>query len=765
MNVSDAPLRIAHRIQLLGKVQGLGVRPAIARLATDLGLAGGVRNTSQGLEIDIEGPAEVVADFEGKLPSVLPSACVLQSCLTTPARYAERIGFDIDHGVSGGRLGTPVPTDIATCPACLAEARDPAQRRSGYPLISCTACGPRYSLIRRMPYERRDTALAEFQLCGACDAEYASPSDRRFHAQTTGCTDCGPNVWATGAGGRALGTRESAHLTAVGALRQGHVVAVKGVGGYQLLCDAGNELAVHRLRQRKSRPSKPFAVLVGSIALADQIAHVDETERRLLRDSSNPIVLLKSSGSAGIAPSVHPDLDSIGILLPTTALHDRLAREFGRPLVCTSGNVEGEPLEFDVESAERTLAPIADLWLHHDRTIERPIDDSVVRVIAGRPVTLRLARGLAPLPLDLPPGPPLVALGGHQKSAIAWCNGAQCALGPHIGDLETLSSRQRFLEHVSSIEALYGFTPEALVHDRHPDYFTTRLATECGMPTLAVPHHFAHIAAGMLENGLLDRTVLGIAFDGTGFGTDGTIWGGEILLARGVGRMDRIASLRPFSLPGGEAAIREPWRTAVSLLSQVLSREVLTELRFDGVAPAPLGSLLQLLERPGLSLVTTSAGRLFDAAAALILSITVSQFDGQPAMWLEATADPCESGAYPLPVAPGRIAQLDWRPLFAALWDDRLRQTNPGTMAMRFHRGLASGIARFIRSHPELPVVLSGGVFQNRLLTELLLEELDGDPRVHLPGRIPPNDGGLAAGQLAYALGQRDWIRGLSGPQ
>ncbi len=747
-----APPEVTLRVHLSGRVQGLGVRPAVARLARNLGLAGSVRNSMGGVEIDIQGQAHAVAEFQARLASALPTACQVFRWETHPIPSLPQGEFLIERDAVEGPLSAVVPLDTAVCRECLAENRDPRNRRGGYALISCAACGPRYSVLRRMPYERDHTTLAEFPLCPACRGEYTAPEDRRFHAQTTACPECGPVVWGSDARGRTLGNGAAAVAAAVAALRAGRIVALRGMGGYQLLCDAASETAVARLRDRKRRSAKPLAVLVASLAKAARLVELDECARRTLAEPSNPIVLCPARGGGVLAPSIHPGLKTLGVLLPTTALHDQLAREFGGPLVCTSGNREGDPLEAEPGGAERRLAGIADVWLHHDRPIARPIDDSVVRIMAGRAVTIRLARGWAPLVLDVPAGPPLLALGGHQKAAVAWCNGVQCALGPHVGDLETLAVRERFLEHCRQIQELYRFSPVGCVHDPHPDYFTTQAATQWGVSSRVVQHHQAHIAAAMLEHGLLDRPVLGFAFDGTGLGTDGTLWGGECFVARGVAAMERIAHVRPLALVGGEAAIREPWRVAVSVLREAVGRGELVRRGVCGVESSRVERLLKVLERPRLCLWTTSVGRLFDAAAAVILTIEVARFDGEPAMRLEAAADPAATGRYPLPLIPASPAQLDWRPLFAALWRDLLAGEEPGVMAMRFHRSLAAGMAAVVRRYPGWPVVLGGGVFQNRLLTELLLEELDGGARLHLPGRIPPNDGGLAAGQLIVAL-------------
>lgn len=747
-----APDRTALRLQLAGRVQGLGVRPAIARLAQRLDLTGSVRNTMRGLEIEIEGSPEDVASFPVQLPAALPAGCVVREQRAAPIPVAARAVFEIERDNADGPLTTLVPPDTSLCSECLAESQDRADRRFGYPLISCAACGPRYSVIRRMPYEREDTSLAEFPLCDGCADEYTSPDDHRFHAQTTACSACGPNVWAVSAAGQTIGVRDEAIAAALTALRDGGIVAVRGIGGYQLLCDAADERAVTRLRVRKSRPAKPLAVLVSSLAAANEIAILNNAERNAIANSANPIVLLRRRHSDALAPPIHPGLNTVGVILPTTALHDQLARGFGRPLVCTSGNREGDPLEYEPAAAERNLAGIADLWLHHDRPIERPIDDSVVRVIAGRMVTIRLARGLAPLSLELPAGRPLVALGGHQKAALAWCNGTQCVLGPHIGDLETLGARERFLQQLDGIQQLYRFTLRGFAHDRHPGYFTSRWAADGRLPRQEILHHHAHVAAGMLEHGFLDEPVLGVAFDGTGLGADGDVWGGEFLLAHSLTRMERIAHLRPFVLPGGEIAIREPWRVAVSLVRQSVGDEAVLELGIGAIGRDRVTSLLPLLERSRLNVVTTSAGRLFDAAACLILGIGDAHFDGEPAMRLEDAADLADQVRYPFPLTEDSPQQLDWRPLFAAIISDRRMRTSPGAISMRFHRALAAGIAAVVRRHPGLPIVLGGGVFQNRLLTELVVAGLGGTRRLCLPGTIPPNDGGLAAGQLAIAL-------------
>jgi hydrogenase maturation protein HypF len=747
----DAGDTTARRLILAGGVQGLGVRPAIYRFASGLGLSGTVRNSARGVEIEVEGPRVQVALFEDRLPGVLPAEACVSKIASTIASPVGRAGFAIVNEAADDPLSTCVPVDRAVCSECLHEITERGDRRHNYPFTSCTLCGPRYTVVRTMPFERDDTAMDQFPLCEDCRREFRRPRDRRFHAQTIACPQCGPTIRS-----RIVGRKSELHgaeaiKEAVKYLAAGKIVAMRGLGGYQLLVDATNEPAVERLRERKGRRAKPLAVMVRSTEVAERLADLNDTELACLANSTGAIVIATRRTTNSLAKAVNPCLDTVGLMLPTTPLHALVADSFGRPLVCTSANDEGNPLQFDEVAANQQLAAVCDVWIHHDREIVRPIDDSVVRCIAKRPVTMRLARGIAPLPLDLPAMTPTIALGGFLKAAAAWSNGNQAVLGPHIGDQQSLASRERFVAHLADMQQLYRFRPELLVHDMHPEYFATQWAQQQGVPTLAVQHHHAHVAAGMLEHGWLDRTVLGVAWDGTGYGTDGTIWGGEFLVCTSSG-FDRVARLRPFSLPGGEAAIREPWRIAVSICSQLnLHLDDLKWLEWN-VNPRMVESVTQIVDRPQLSPVTSSAGRLMDAAAALILGIDRADFDGQAAMRLEAAADRNASSCYPFSPSDERLAELDWRPLFVAMLDDQRRGTDPQKIAMRFHRSLAQGIVLICRRWNALPIVLSGGVFQNKLLTELVAEMMDGESQpLGLPGVIPPNDGGLAAGQLVIA--------------
>lgn len=744
----------ACQIQMIGTVQGIGLRPAFARLAEFYQLRGWVANEMGGVRAVIEGPSQPIAEFLDRLRDQLPQEarqCKLVVSETV-ASHAPR--FEIRSStMSENSPGTSIPRDVVVCGECLKEVQSAENRRSRYPFTSCASCGPRLTIVTAMPFERQNTEMASFRLCAHCRDEYRNPSDRRFHAQTIACPDCGPQVWATDRTGAVLARNDAAVSLVVRTLLKGQIVAVRGVGGYQLVCDATNERAIVELRTRKRRPSKPLAVMVETVRDAERLAAVDNAGRQALLDSANPIVLLPARSGGGLPGSIHPGLADIGLFLPTSPLHWLLVHDCGCPLVVTSGNVEGNPLETDPEAAQQGLANIADIWLHHDRSVRHSLDDSVVRIIAGRAVTLRLGRGLAPLPLDISNSSQahVLAAGGHQKGAMAWVNGEQAVLGPHIGDLDHLETRHRYERQAEQFESLYRVRPELWVHDLHPDYFSTRWCRSQSVRHLAVQHHHAHIVAGMLEQGWIEREVLGVACDGTGYGPDGTIWGGEFLRATVQG-FERVAHIRQFPLIGGELAIREPLRVAAALLQQTISRgqsdrrihpeEQLARERFQAV-----------LENPRLSLRTSSAGRLFDGVAALILGVTRADFEGQPAQLLEAVSDRSELQRYQFSLEAGQVKVIDWRPVVQQILDDRCEGVTPAAMAMRFHRGLAQIIATVGRDYRQLPIVLGGGVFQNRLLVELLVENLSQHPQpIGLPGIIPPNDGGLAAGQLAIGI-------------
>lgn len=800
----------AEHLVLRGRVQGFGVRPAIARLAGESALAGSVCNTAEGVRIEIEGPESAVRTFGDRLIGALPPGAVVERLERSRGVATGRGGFRIEDSRVAGPMAAVVPTDRASCPRCFAEVHQRQDRRFRYPFTTCTACGPRYSIIDAMPYDRQRTSMNAFDLCDDCGREHDDLHDRRLHSQTNACPSCGPCVWLMG-GGVESGLRgDEAIDRAVAAIGRGLIVGLKGIGGYQWLVDATDAAGVRRLRGIKGRPSKPLAVMVADLqtatslgfggqasAVSDEQAVVSDeqaaerggefatAERQWLRSPANPIVILRRREEFDWAVPVCGALKTIGVMLPSTPLHDLLARRCARPLVVTSGNLEGDPIEFETPGDASVGRPDLggdtavtgegpDVWLEHDRRIARPIDDSVVRVAAGHAIGIRLGRGLAPYALDIPTemlkaaegGGPLLAVGGHQKVAVSVYNGAQAVLGPHLGDLETLAARQRFERHVDSFCELYQMRPGMLVHDRHPDYFTTRWAGERGLPTFAVQHHHAHVVAMMIEQRWLDREVLGVAWDGTGYGDDGTIWGGEFLVA-GPRSYRRVGHLLPFPLVGGELAVREPWRVAVSLVHQTLGAEAASRLRFDGIDPVTVGRLVSMLGRPadrcdGPVRRTTSVGRLCDGVAALVLGVAKNGHDGQAATLLESACDveaegvDEAEGGYVIPLIDDAMIRCDWRPMIEAIVADLAAGIDGGVIACRFHRGLARSIHEMSRRFADLPLVLAGGCFQNRVLVEAVVEGDTGARRpLGIPGIIPPGDGGLSAGQLAVAIARR----------
>lgn len=756
MNATFAPIevRAARRCLLVGKVQGVGLRPAVYRLATQLGLCGEVRNVSEGLLIEIEGPVERIEEFVDTLPENLPAGASLDDVRLEAMPATERDEFVIAENIDEGVPAVVAPSDRAVCRECLEEARQSGgERRRRYPFVSCTSCGPRYSILTRLPFGREATSMAAFPLCSACRAEYGDTDDRRFHAQTNACAVCGPQCWLTDANGLLIGG--SWLETVLAALRHGKLVGNKGVGGYQILGDAADVRVVRLLRQRKNRPLKPFALLVASIEHAEAIAELNAVERQALSDPANPIVLCRVRSHSGIPDEVHPGLDTLGLLLPTTPIHYLIASEFRKPLLCTSANREGDPLEIDASGVEQRLAGYCDLWLHHDRRIVRPLDDSIVRIMAGRVAVMRLARGYAPLRLKMPSNMVALACGGHQKGAIAWANGRQAALGPHLGDFESLLTRERFIDAIGDCQRLYQLPVSCWIHDAHPDYFPTRWVQEQPDRKIGVWHHHAHVAAAMIEHHLLNREVLGVSWDGTGLGPDGSIWGGEFLIAT-VRGFRRFAHLRPFPLPGGTAAVREPWRVAAVLLNDAIGFDA-TNNTLRRIGKERLAAVLAIAKNRRLSPSSTSAGRLFDGISALLLETDNAGYDGRPAMLLETVCNPREQGNYSIPIWRGETLEIDWRPLVAGLVADLESGKPPSDLAMRFHRSLARAIVEVGSLAPNLPILLSGGVFQNRVLVECVLDEWQRHPQCRsrflgLPGMIPVNDGGLAAGQLAIGM-------------
>jgi hydrogenase maturation protein HypF len=763
-----APIVIqrAH-IVIRGAVQGVGFRPFVYRLATELDLQGWVLNSSEGVFIEVQGARDILEVFLLRLEAEKPARSFIQSLEFAYLDPVEFAGFEIRSSSSGGARNTLVLPDIATCPDCLAEILDPADRRYRYPFTNCTNCGPRFTIIESLPYDRGNTSMKRFALCPECRHEYEDPLDRRFHAQPTACPVCGPRLELWNASGQIQAQGDEALLAAAAAVRAGLIAAVKGLGGFHLVADGRNHEAVERLRARKRREEKPLALMYPSIDAVRKHCDVSRLEERLLLSPESPIVLLRRNSAelrdGQIASSVAPGNPYLGVMLPYTPLHHLLLRELAFPIIATSGNLSDEPICIDEREALQRLKGVADVFLVHDRPIVRHMDDSIVRVMLGRELVLRRARGYAPLPLSLrQPAPAMLAVGGHLKNTIALAVRNNVFISQHIGDLETPEAAEAFHKVIASFYDLYETRPEIVVTDMHPDYLSTRFAQSCSQPLVTVQHHYAHIAACMAENELEDP-VLGVSWDGTGYGLDGTIWGGEFLLADKSSFL-RIAALRSFRLPGGASAIKEPRRTAIGVLYEIFGDRL-----FDRCDLRPLQAfsrveaavLHQMLNKRVNSPLTTSAGRLFDAVASLSGLRQKVSFEGQAAMELEFAITEEEAGTgYPYALTTRKLAPedreliiIDWEPMILALSADLSRGVPIGAVSARFHVSLAEMIVAVARRVGLEKVALSGGCFQNRFLTERTVRRLEAEGfRPYWHQRIPPNDGGIALGQIAAVL-------------
>lgn len=749
----DEP-RVRQQLRLVGMVQGVGFRPFVHRLATACGLAGWVRNSSSGVTVEVEGPEARVKEFVRRLETDAPPHAKVYEMECVCREPEGATGFAILPSEADAATAPFVLPDLALCDACRSELFDPNDRRYRHPFITCTHCGPRYTIVAKLPYDRPNTSMARFAMCDACRSEYENPDDRRHHAQPIACSECGPRLALWTARGDEIETRDAALRAAAEALREGAIVAVKGLGGFHLMADARSSKTVGLLRERKGRWRKPFAVMVPDLETLRALCRVSCEEERVLRSAAAPIVLLDRRSPA-LAENVAPGLSRLGVLLPYTPLHHLLMDDLQFPLVATSGNLSEEPICIDEKDALRDLGRIADFLLVHDRPILRPVDDSVMMVASGRPMVLRRARGLAPIPISVRrTGPALLAVGAHQKCTVALGVGQSVVLSQHLGDLETEKACAAFEAAQEDLGRLYGLQAAAVACDLHPDYVSTRSARASGLPCEPVQHHHAHVVSCLAENDLQGR-VLGVAWDGTGLGTDGTIWGGEFLLADEAG-FERFAALRAFSLPGGDAAVREPRRVAFALLWEAGCLSRAESLGVDAVRSFASGErqVLQRLLEQGLNAPRTSSmGRLFDAVSALVGLCPTASFEGEAAMVLEAAAsdDPVE--AYPMTWVQGPDGwRLDWQPLVEALLDDLEQGRTAASLAARFHEALARAVLEAARRAALERVVLSGGCFQNRRLLErsqALLRE--GGFRVFVHQSVPPNDGGLALGQWVAA--------------
>ncbi len=745
-----------YRYQITGIVQGVGFRPFVYRLAQEAGLGGYVLNDGNGVTLELEGENEAIELFFHRFYNELPPLARIDSLKKCVIESLGERGFRIIASDAGSSKRTAVSPDMTICDSCIEEMRDPKNRRYLYPFINCTDCGPRYTITVTVPYDRPNTSMERFEMCSRCREEYEDPMNRRYHAQPISCHDCGPTLSLLVGDTRFDVRKRDVVKETARLFKEGKIVAVKGMGGFHLMCDASNDAAVERLRERKQRPFKPFAIMVKDLQTAVELADADSTEKELLSSVIRPVVIMKKSDktpSQALSDAVAPAIDRIGIMLPSTPLHLLLLDHLETPLVATSANLGGEPIIRGAEELQRKLGDVVDAILDHDREIVNACDDSVVQVVDSRIQWIRMARGIAPLtmPLEKVSGKKILAVGANQKNSIALVHGERIVLSPHIGDLDSIGSMDYFQRTVETFRRFYDFEPDIVVCDKHPRYETTKWTKNLSamrktLHIQTVQHHFAHTLAVMAEYGITD-SVLSFVWDGTGYSEDGTIWGGEVLLCDVKG-FERVASLRPFRLLGGEKAIREPRRSALSLLFECYTKEEVAKLDSPTVAafkPSEISLLHQMWQRGINSPLTTSMGRLFDAVASLEGICQYVTYEGESGLRMEAAAGGEKPIPLPLSVDKGVI---DWRPAVRKIAEER-----PDMVADRFIASLVGVIVKIAKEYNEVPIVMVGGVFQNRTLYRAAKGALQSMNRTLLhPLNIPPNDGSIALGQAWYTL-------------
>jgi len=740
-------IRVEVRVE--GVVQGVGFRPYVHGLAHRLGLSGRVGNDTAGVFMEIEGAEQAVSEFLATLPTQAPPLAIIEQVKTNPLVPTGEPGFHIVSSQAAGRRDTLISADTATCEDCLRELADPTDRRFDYAFINCTNCGPRFTIVRDVPYDRPFTTMAPFAMCQDCAREYHDPADRRFHAQPVCCPACGPRLRLIDASGAELPGEPLA--AAAGLLRAGAVLAVKGLGGFHVAALAADAAATAELRARKHREDKPFAVMVADLDAACELCEIDPVAQRVLAGRRRPVVLLPRRPDAPVAPAVAPGNRNLGLMLPYTPLHHLLLRDTASPIVLTSGNISDEPIAYQDDDARRRLTGIADAYLTHDRAIHMRTDDSVVRVFRGAELPVRRSRGYAPEPLTLahPVPRPILGCGAELKSTFCLARGRHAFLSHHIGDLENYETLRSFTEGVEHFRRIFDVTPELVAYDLHPEYLSTKYAVDLAdVELVGVQHHHAHIASCLADNGE-SGPVLGVAFDGTGYGSDGTLWGGEFLLAD-LTEFQRMAHLVPVPLPGGAAAIRQPWRMAAAYLGSEAPQDLIQRnaQHWDAV--------LAMASRRVNAPLTSSAGRLFDAVAAILGIRDSINYEGQAAVELEQRADLSELGTYFASVSEGPTLALHGVDLVRAVVADLQAGVAPEAIATRFHHGLADAIVRvclMLRETTGVDVAaLSGGVFQNVLLLERTVATLEhAGFRVLTHSRVPPNDAGISLGQVVVA--------------
>ncbi len=757
-----------RHIEIRGTVQGVGFRPWVYQLAHATGVAGRVRNDSKGVIIDAYGSADAVDRFVHALESGAPPAARVRSIEWNSIPYQAASEFAIDASAESAELQVSIPADLATCDECLSEVLDPANRRYRYAFTNCTNCGPRYSIVTGSPYDRPKTSMARFEMCAQCQREYDDPLNRRFHAQPNACPVCGPRLVAMTGQHQEVSTSDPIGFAAR-AIRAGLIVAVKGIGGFHLACDARSVQAVQRLRERKRREAKPLAVMVRDLEDAEAIAELTASEEKLLVSVERPIVLARARAESILTKDVSNDGNVVGLFLPYTPLHHLLSRDAGVPLVMTSGNLSDEPMVTTNADALDQLGAVADLFLLHDRDIVPRADDSVVRIIAGAPAILRRSRGYVPRSIETTRefAEPILACGAQLKNTFCIAAGSRAFPGPHIGDLDSLQTMHDYETAITQMTQFVGVTPRVLAHDLHPDYLSTRYARgQENVRTVGVQHHHAHVASVMAECGL-DGPVVGIAYDGTGYGTDGTAWGGEILVAT-YEDFQRFATFRPIPLAGGDQAIRQPWRIALALLDEAFDGEPPLDVipLFESVPAPAIAAARRMIATQFNTPLARGVGRLFDAFGSFILGLADARYEGEIAIRWNLAADDREHWRYPIIVHEDVTPwEIDPRSTVKAAIDDLVAGRSAATISARFHNTIAAATIEVARaagsSHRDMPVVLSGGCFQNARLAESIIDSLRPTSRVFMNREVPAGDGGIALGQafIANALLQRTQVK------
>jgi hydrogenase maturation protein HypF len=768
----SAPRAEGRRLEVRGTVQGVGFRPWVYRVACETDVTGRVSNDTRGVTIEAFGSPAALARFIDRIEHQRPAAAFIETVTTEAIPFEPARGFHIVESRRRDETRVSIPPDLATCPECLGDVRDSANRRHGYAFTNCTNCGPRFTIAAEAPYDRPNTTMAPFEMCAACRREYDAVEDRRFHAQPNACPVCGPRLELRDNEGRLLsacGPSEGGAPRALmnddpigeaaRALADGWIVAVKGIGGFHLACDAASPDAVARLRSRKRRDEKPFAVMVASFEDARTLAVLSPAEEALLTSVQRPIVLARRRERTALAANVAPDNPLVGLLLAYSPLHYLLLDRAKRPLVMTSGNLSDEPIAYENDEALHRLARVADFFLLHDRAIVTGCDDSIARVIAGAPVVLRRSRGYVPQTIAVRRrfAEPVLACGALLKNTFCLARGDEACLGPHIGDLENVASYRAYRSAIERVERFLDVRPAIAAHDLHPDYLSTRYALERrDVTAIGVQHHHAHVASLMAEH-QIDGPMLGVAYDGTGFGTDGSAWGGELLLTE-YAWFARVATVRGVALAGADAAVRQPWRTALALVDDA----------FDGDAPldalalfarTPVGDVevvRRMIRQRVNAPIAHGVGRYFDGIGALLLNRTRSAYEGHVALELNMAADPAECGRYRYEIVCAAAPwELDLRPAIRDLVFELIGGEPIERIAARFHNTLAAATVDLVRAaarrYGRLPVGLTGGCFQNARLAESIAAELMPEHRVYLHRRVPPGDGGIALGQAMVA--------------